>query len=160
MVSKQSMHRKARQPAPQMLKLGIMIGTWQMSGRNPSTGEELHGQTTFSWLDGNSFMIKQIEADGLRGLEIIGYNSSIDRCTSFYFDSRGKALTFAYDVDDTSITVTPTGSVAGVSTVQLDIPPDMAPAFKGRFSADGDTITGPWKGSGGISFEAVMRRVK
>jgi|GEM_PF-292591 len=160
MASKQSMNKKAHQPALQMLKLGIMIGTWKMSGRNLSTGEELHGQTTFSWLGGNSFMIKQVEVDSLRGLEVIGYNSSIDRCTSFYFDSRGRALTFAYDVDVTSITVTPTGSVADVSSVQLDVPPDVAPAFKGTFSADGNTITGPWKGSGGTSFEAVMRRVK
>ncbi|GIH67793.1 DUF1579 family protein [Sphaerimonospora thailandensis] len=139
---------QAPEPNPALRSLDPLVGTWNMSGRDFGTGQALNGTMTFEWMDGGFFLIQRVEidhiADRITGIEIIGHDDASQSLVSRYFDNTGNAFTYTWQVSGETLSIWfgEAGSPAG---------------FKGKFSADGNTISGQWEWPGG-GYEATMTR--
>ncbi len=144
------------QPNPALASLDVMVGTWELQGRESGPKGEIHGRPTFEWMEGGFYLVQQVDIDyiGRRivGTEYIGYDEENDNLRSYFFSNEGPgpfgrvALEYVWEVCDDTLTIW--GGEAG------------SPAsFKGRFSDDRNTITGRWEWPGG-GYEATMTRVK
>jgi hypothetical protein len=135
-------------PNPALKRLDRLVGTWKVFG------PEIDGQVTFEWLDGGFFLVQRFDLDHnghhTKGIEVIGYGRSWDGtssqdCTSHLFDNDGNAFTYVWEVEEDYLTIW--GGERG------------SPAFfKGKFSDDGNTLTGAWEWPGG-GYESTSTRV-
>ncbi len=136
--------------------LDVMVGTWQVDGRDSATGAAIQGYVTFRWLDGGQFLVQRVDLDhaGLRitGTEYVGYDRESDSLQSYFFSDEGPgpfggfALDCVWEVDESTVTIW--GGSAGSPAI-----------FTGRFSDDRATLTGRWRWPGG-GYEATMTRAE
>jgi hypothetical protein len=125
-------------------RLDALAGEWDMeasfaagyfgAGSPPLTGR---GRTTFSWLDGNFFLIQRFTAEhpaAPRGIAIIGVAADPDTFSQHYYDSRGVARVYQMSLAD------------GVWKIWREAP-RFWQRFTGVFADDGNTIKGAWEGS-------------
>ena len=141
-------------PNPALRRLDVLVGTWNLKGRESGPYGEIHGQVRFEWLEGGYFLVQHTDINHIgrhiKGIEIIGYGRGWDGitnkdCTSSYFDSEGNAFTYVWDVEEDTLTIW--GGEEG------------SPAYyQGTFSSDGNTCTGAWVFPGG-GYEPTMTRV-
>lgn len=138
-----------REPNPALKSLDRLVGTWNVSG------PEIAGQVRFEWMEGGYFLVQNFELDHaghkIKGMEIIGYGRSWDGtesqdCTSHMFDNDGDDFKYVWDITDDALTI-------------WGEERDSPSFFKGRFSDDGNTVTGAWEWPGG-GYESNMIRVK
>lgn len=139
---------------PDLRRLDRLVGTWKVS--DPSGKGGATGQVTYEWVEGGFFLRQYFDLvhDGHRnkGIEMIGHfqmfgeEPSEEIRTRVYSFLDGMTLDYVYElVDDTLIIW------AGEKG---------SPAYyKGRFSEDGNTLTGGWIYPGG-GYESRMSRVK
>jgi len=115
----------------QLELLRALVGSWTTEGVHPLLpGEDIRGETTFEWLDGEQFLIMRAHYDHAQipdAVTVTGVTD--DQLSMHYFDSRGiycfyrepmTTETWHFWRDD----------------------PGFAQEFTGTFSADGNTITG------------------
>jgi len=143
-------------PKPALRSLDVMVGTWELKGRESGPEEEIHGRPTFEWMEGYFYLVQHVDIDyiGRRivGTEYIGYDEENDNLRSYFFSNEapgplgGVALEYVWEVGDNTFTIW--GGEVGFPA-----------SFKGRFSDDRDTITGRWEWPEG-GYEATMTRVK
>jgi hypothetical protein len=144
------------QPNPALASLDVMVGAWELKGRESCPEGEIHGRPTFEWMEGGFYLVQQVDIDyiGRRivGTEYIGYDEKNDNIRSYFFSNEGPgpfgrvALEYVWEVGEDTLTIW--GGEVG------------SPAsFKGRFSDDRNTITGRWDWPGG-GYEATMSRAK
>ena len=144
------------QPNPALASLDVMVGTWELQGRESDPEGQIHGRPTFEWMEGGFYLVQQVDIDyiGRRivGTEYIGYDEENDNLRSYFFSNEGSgpfgrvALEYVWEVGDDTFTIW--GGEVG------------SPAsFKGRFGGDRNTITGRWEWPGG-GYEATMTRAK
>ncbi|CAL1518615.1 hypothetical protein [Chitinophaga sp. MM2321] len=145
-------------PNPALRSLDVLVGTWNMTGRDFSSHEELRGQFSFEWMEGGFFLVQHIHLVHSKGIEIIGYDELNRVCTSHSFDNMGSAFTYTYVVTADTIIIRGLGFLPGISTTTFDLSPGAAAVFRGRISKDRNTITGAWKWPGG-GFSATSTRV-
>ncbi|OLT29713.1 hypothetical protein BJF83_09985 [Nocardiopsis sp. CNR-923] len=139
----------AATPDPALNALDRLVGTWRVSG-----GAE--GTVTFRWMPGRRFLVQDISlaqhgAD-IIGMEVIGREKpfgaeepSADVRSRFY-DNQGNTFDYVYELEGDTLTIW-----AGEKG---------SPAFyRGAFSADGDTVSGPWTYPGGGGYESTMTRI-
>jgi uncharacterized protein DUF1579 len=147
---------QAPQPNPALASLDVMVGTWELKGRESGPEGEIHGRPTFEWMEGGFYLVQQVHIDyiGRRivGTEYIGYDEENDNLRSYFFSNEGPglfgrvALEYVWEVGEDTLTIW--GGEVG------------SPAsFKGRLSDDRNTITGRWEWPGG-GYEATMARIK
>ncbi|HEY1672276.1 MAG TPA: hypothetical protein VGG50_06130 [Streptosporangiaceae bacterium] len=107
------------------------IGRWVTEGAHPLLpGQVIRGSTTFEWLDGQQFVIQRSHYDHPDipdAIAIIGATG--EQLSMHYFDSRGIDRVYAV-------------SLEGDQWRFWRDDPGFRQRFTGRFSADGDTITG------------------
>ena len=130
-------------PNPELKKLDKLVGTWHVSG-------ETSGQVSFSWMEGGFFLVQYVDLDGAKGLEFIGYDEDSHSIKSHYFDNDGKVLEYTYKVSDTE------------HVVIIDMP-GVKGKFSGRFTNNGNTITGNWhwrQGGEDIGYKAILTKVQ
>ena len=143
-------------PKPTLRSLDVMVGTWELKGRESGPEGEIHGRPTFEWMEGGFYLVQHVDIDyiGRRivGTEYIGYDEENDNLRSYFFSNKapgpfgGVALEYVWEVGYDTFTIW--GGEVG------------SPAsFMGRLSDDRDTITGHWEWPGG-GYEATMTRVK
>ena len=140
---------QAPTPSPKLKQLEKLVGTWTVSGPTIS------GQVTFAWMDGGFFLVQRGDLihDGAPNhfVEYIGYEQKFGEpepskdCTSHVFDARGNHLEYVYEVDEETLTIW--GGYIGSPA-----------AYKARFSADGNTVSGAWEWPGG-GYESSMTRI-
>jgi len=116
--------KKKPRPNPELQKLDKLVGIWNVTG-------EACGQVSFSWMEGGFFLVQYVDLDGAKGLEFIGYDEASQTLRSHYFDDDGKVLEYTYHVSETDHIVT------------IDMP-NIQGEFKGKYSNNGNTITGSW----------------
>lgn len=143
-------------PNPALKRLDRLVGKWNVSG------PEIDGQVTFEWLEGGFFLAQHFDLDHnghkIKGIEIIGYGRSWDGtssqdCTSHLFDNEGNAFSYTWDVGDMD------GPEPAKDTLTIWGGERGSPAhFKGKFSDDGNKVTGAWEWPGG-GYESIMTRV-
>jgi hypothetical protein len=149
-------HEEPSQPNPALKSLDVMVGTWDLKGRESGIDGELHGQVTFEWMEGGFYLVQRVDIDyagrKITGTEYIGYDESSEALKSYFFSNEGPgpfggvALEYVWEVWDGALTIW--GGFVG------------SPAnVKGKFSDDHNTITGRWEWPG-CGYEAAMTRAK
>ena len=147
---------EAPRPSPALRSLYVMVGTWELRGRESGPEGEIHGRPTFEWMEGGFYLVQHVEIDyvgrRISGTEYIGYDEENDNLKSYFFSNEGPgpfggvALEYVWEVGEDTLTIW--GGFVG------------SPAsFEGRFSEDRNTITGRWEWPGG-GYEASMSRVQ
>ena len=113
----------------------------------------------FEWALDGKFLIQRTEVPDPKFptvLSIVAYDASTDRYTQHYFDSRGVVRFYAMTFRDGIWTL--------VRSSPDFTPLDFSQRFTGRFSSDGDTISGTWETGDGSNwkkdFDLTYARVK
>lgn len=137
------------EPNPDLRKLDRLIGTWKLSGG-------VQGQITYEWMEGGFFLIQHVdlEHDGrkIKGIEIIGHEKKFgaepsEDIKSRYYDTMGNTLDYVYEPEGDTLTIW--GGEKG------------SPAYyRGRFSDDGNSMSGRWVYPGGGGYEVTGIRVR
>ncbi len=135
-------------PDPDLKGLGILVGTWDLSG-------ETAGQVTYEWLEGGLFLLQHVDMEHagnhIKGLEVIGRLRPFGEepgpeIKSRFYSSAGDTLDYVYELINNTLMIW--GGEKG------------SPAyFKGTISADGTTCTGAWNFPGGGGYSTTMTRV-
>ena len=144
-------YEQRAEPAPDLKELGgRLVGTWEMSG-------DVRGTVTYEWMEGGYFLIQRVDLgqeDGQRitGLEIIGHERPFgaepsEEIKSRFYSNTGDTIDYVYELEGDTLTIW-----AGERG---------SPAYyEGRFSDDGNTLSGAWVYPGGGGYEATAIRVK
>jgi hypothetical protein len=142
-------YRQPPTPGPDLRALDRLVGTWTISGG-------ARGTAAYEWMEGGFFLLQRVELEQhgmkVKGMEVIGHERpfgaepSADIRSRFY-DNMGNTLDYVYELEGDTLTIW--GGEKG------------SPAYyQGRFSEDGDTITGAWVYPGGGGYESTATRVK
>jgi len=106
-------HDRQPQPNPALKSLDVMVGAWELKGRESGPDGEIHGRPTFEWMEGGFYLVQHVDIDyiGRRivGTEYIGYDEENDNLRSYFFSNEGPwplgrvALEYVWEVgEDTS----------------------------------------------------------
>jgi hypothetical protein len=136
-------------PNPDLKALERLIGTWKQSG-------DVAGQVTYEWTEGGFFLVQHIDLEQygqkIKGIEIIGHvhpfgeEPGRDIKSRFYSFLDGMTLDYVYEIEGDSLTIW--GGERG------------SPAYyKGRFSEDGNSLTGGWVYPDGGGYEAISTKL-
>ena len=146
---------QAERPDPALKRLETLVGTWELRGHTLDTAEDtINGRVTIEWLPGGFFLQMRgtIESMGfaLESLEILRYDPSTNTFPSLVYSSmNGVPLQYWWDVQGDVVTHWTEGA-----------------KYTGRFSDDGNTLSGGWRPeeghetTAGNTYDAVMIRVK
>jgi hypothetical protein len=142
-------------PNPALRRLAKLVGTWQMKGRTfDSKHDNISGQVTIEWFPGEFFMVQHGEIQSgefkVNSLEIIGYDPLSKTFPSYvYSDMSQFHSKNHWDVRGNIVKHWTKGA-----------------KYTGKFSADGNTLSGGWRPTGherktpGTTYDVVMTRVK
>jgi hypothetical protein len=147
---------QAPEPNAALRNLDLMIGTWDLQGREDESGGAIRGRLAFEWMEGGFYLVQRVDIDyagrRVRGTEYVGYQQSTGKLRSYFFSNEGPgpfgdvAIEYVWEADENRLTIW--GGDVG------------SPAhFKGEISPDRRTITGRWSWPGG-GYEATMARVE
>jgi hypothetical protein len=136
-------------PSPDLKSLDRLVGTWKVAGG-------AQGQVTYEWMEGGFFLLQHVDLEQygqrITGIEVIGHERqfgaepSADIRSRFY-DSTGNTLDHVYELEGDALTIW--GGEKG-----------SAAYYKGRFSQDGNAVSGDWVYPGGGGYESTMTRVQ
>jgi enamine deaminase RidA (YjgF/YER057c/UK114 family) len=128
--------------ADALARLGVFVGDWIMEARFPGRREEGGPvvRSRFEWTLDRQFLMQRTEVpipEAPDSLAIVAVDLETGAYTQHYYDSRGVARLYAMTLAD------------GVWTLTRQTP-DFTPLdfwqrYTGRFSADGNTISGAWE---------------
>lgn len=138
------------QPSPDLKSLERLVGSWRQSGG-------IAGEIRYESVEGGFFLIQHVDLDHnghkIKGLEIIGHLQAFGEeptpeiHSRFYSFLDGMTLDYVYETEGDTLTIW--GGYKG------------SPAYyQGKFSEDGDTLTGAWVYPGGGGYTAIARRIK
>jgi hypothetical protein len=142
-------------PNPALRRLAKLNGIWQIKGRTfDSKHDNLSGQVTIEWFSGGFFMVQrgEIESTGFKvhSLEIIGYDPLTKTFPSYVYSNMSEFHSkYYWDVKGNLVKHWTKGS-----------------KYTGKFSTDGNTLSGGWRPTGresktpGNTYDVVMIRVK
>jgi hypothetical protein len=86
-------HEQQPLPNPVLKSLDVMVGTWDLKGRESGTDGEIHGQVTFEWMEGGFYLVQRVDIDyavqRITGTEYIGYEGSSEALKSYFFSNEG-----------------------------------------------------------------------
>jgi hypothetical protein len=137
-------------------RLDVFIGEWTLEASFPGAPP---GRAVFEWTLGGQFLVQRTQAPDPApdNLAIISVNPDRGTYTQHYFDTRGVARVYEMKL------------TRGAWTL-LRVKPDFSPLnfsqrFKGKFSADGNVISGMWETSSDgktwkRDFDLTYRRLK
>jgi hypothetical protein len=136
---------------PRLARFGeLAVGTWKVDGG----ADGPNGTLVFEWLEGGYFLMQRVDLvhgdHVIKGIEIIGrerqfgVEATSTELKSRFYDNLGNTLDYTWEFEDGELVIW--GGERG------------SPAsFHGRFSADGNTLSGGWKWPGG-GFDLVGTR--
>jgi hypothetical protein len=126
-------HRAAHLPAKPNVALKQfhrIVGTWKESGG-------YNGTSAYEWMEGEFFLIHHF--DGMtpggrhvKGVEYIGFDEDTGTLRSHLMDNHGSNFTYTYEMEGDVLTSWFGDKGSGNF-------------YTGRFSQDGNTITGRWQ---------------
>ena len=119
-----------------MKRFEIFIGTWNTRGEVLATrfgpGGTLNATDVYRWLPGRKFIIHEVDArfgdEPTRSIEVIGFDAARKTHLARSFSDQGEFETFEVELSGRR------WRIAGKKV-----------RFDGRFSRDGDTLTGLWE---------------
>ena len=130
---------------PTVNRLAALVGAWCTEILMPADPPiDVRGQATVEWLKEGPFLLMRSSVehqDFPIGTMIIGGDDSSERYSMLYFDSRGIARIYEMSLSD------------AVWELRRESP-GFSQRFIGKFSDNGNTITGYWeKSTDGSSWE-------
>ncbi len=136
-------------PNPDLKSLERLVGTWKVSGG-------AQGEVRYEWMEGGFFLAQHFDlvhgGRKIKGIEVIGHLQPLGEepgkeiRTRVYSFLDGLTLDYVYELEGDTLTIW--GGEKG------------SPAYyKGKFSADGNTLTGGWVWPGG-GYKTTTTRVK
>jgi hypothetical protein len=139
MVTDQSAGRSQAEARGEHKRLEALVGKWHTTGRMKATGSapagEIDATDTYEWLPGGFGLLHTVDAsvgdERVEGAEIIGYDPTREAFVTQYFGTDGPN---AYEATLTE----EDGTLVWRMHSERD-------RFTGRFSDDGNTITGHWE---------------
>ncbi|MGE5334425.1 MAG: DUF1579 family protein [Nitrososphaerota archaeon] len=146
---------QAGRPDPALKRLQKLVGTWELKGRTlDATEDTISGRVTIEWLPGGFFLQMRgtIESMGfaLESLEILRYDPSTNTFPALVYSSmNGVPLQYWWDVQGDVVTHWTEGA-----------------NYTGRFSDDGNILSGGWRpdegheATAGNTYDADMIRAK
>lgn len=137
------------QPDADLRQLDKLVGTWRISG-------DAQGVIVYEWMEGGFFLIQHVNlkqsGQWNKGIEIIGRERGFGAAEpsgdikSRYYGSQGETFDYVYELDGDVLTIW--GGEKG------------SPAYyQGKFSQDGNILSGAWVWPGG-GYKATSTRVK
>ena len=137
-------------PHPALRALDVLVGAWDLKGRDFRTNQEIRGQSTFEWLEGGFFLVHRFSFDyagkAFTGVEYVGYDEKRRHLKTLVFSNHNPGpLEYTWEVDEHTFT-----NWFG------DVGADNH--YKGKFSENRNTLVGQWEWPGG-GYEAVMTRI-
>lgn len=138
-------------PNPALKALDVMVGTWNLVGRDFTTKEEIRRRSTFEWMEGGFFLAHRFHinyADRMfAGIEYIGYDEKSGHLKTHVFSTQDpNPLEYTWEVDEETFTNW-FGDVGSSNR------------YNGNFSEDHNELIGQWEWPGG-GYEATMTRMK
>jgi hypothetical protein len=129
----------AEERGPEHERLTALVGRWRTGGRTIATrnapGATIDAVDTYDWLPGRFSLLHTLDArvgeEHVEGAEIIGWDPARQAYGTQYFGSDGPN---AYEAN--------LAEEEGVLVWSMRSATDR---FTGRFSDDGNTITGHWE---------------
>ena len=132
-------------PNPALGSLDVMVGTWDLAGRESGPVGEIRGRVTLEWMEGGFFLVQRVDIDyigrRIAGTQYVGYDEANGILKAYFFSNTGSApfpgpaLEYVWEVGEGGLTIW--GGFVG------------SPAkFEGVFGDDGNTITGRWEWPG------------
>jgi len=123
-------------PRNRMSRYAVFIGVWNTRGNVLETEQApagtLTATDTYRWLPGGQFIVHDVDArfgdEPSRSMEVIGYDAARRKHIARSYDDKGSSEEFVVQLRGRRWTIT-----------------GDAMRFDGRFSADGDTLTGLWE---------------
>lgn len=143
--------REFPRPDPALKALNVMVGVWDVQGRDFTTNDVVSGQSTFEWLEGGFFLVHRFSFDyagrKFAGIEFIGYDQKSQHLKTHVFsENNPEPLEYTWEVDEESFTNW-FGEISASNR------------YKGKFSKDKNKLTGQWEWPGG-GYEAIMTKIK
>jgi hypothetical protein len=131
--------QQTAKPNPDLKSLDRLVGTWRLTG-------DAQGQLRYDWMEGGFFLLQHFDfkrgSRTNKGIEFIGHihrfgaKPSAEIRSRVYSSLDGLTLDYVYELDGDRLTIW--GGEKG------------SPAYyKGKFSEDGNTLTGQWVYPGG-----------
>ena len=142
-------------PDPALGRLEKLVGTWELKGRTLNANEDnITGWTTFEWMPGGFFLQAvgemTFQGSGMRSLEIIAYDPERKTVpSSVYSSMSGTVHSYEWDVQGNTV-----------------IHAGLGATYTGRFSEDGNMLSGGWRpdegteSADGTAYGAIMIRVE
>lgn len=126
-----------------------LVGRWRITG-------EADGEVEYKWMEGGHFLVQQVDFQRprgrIKGVEIIRYlrpfggERSRD-IKSRWYDDEGNTLDYVYEIQADTLTIW--GGERG------------SPAhYTGRFSDDGNTLSGGWVYPGGGGYSTTATKIR
>jgi hypothetical protein len=123
---------------PSLERLNLLVGEWNLEfifATDPD--HHLHGREDFEWMKDRIFLFERwhvAHPDATDRVGIIGANDDGETFTMHSFGSRGQTPVYNMSLND------------GIWKLRHDLP-GLSQRFEGKFSEDGNTITGYWERS-------------
>jgi hypothetical protein len=127
----------ARQEA--LARLDVLVGEWELRADFPGRTVS-PGRSVFEWTLDGQFLVQRTEVllpEAPDTMSVIAVDPDTDGYTQHYFDSRGVVRLYAMTFVD--------GLWQLVRETPDFTPLSFRQRFTGRFSADGNTISGAWE---------------
>jgi hypothetical protein len=141
--------QQSPKPSLDLKNLDRLVGTWKVSG-------EVQGQIRYEWMEGGFFLVQHFDLDHggrkIKGIEVIGHlqlfgeEPGEEIRTRVYSFLDGMTLDYVYEFVNDTLTIW--GGEKGSSSY-----------YQGRFSDDGNTLTGAWVWPGG-GYESTSTRIE
>ncbi len=81
------------EPNPALERLNVMVGEWDLKGRESGPDGEIRGRVTFEWMEGGFYLVQRVDIDHIgqriTGVEYVGYDESNGTLKSYFFSNTG-----------------------------------------------------------------------
>jgi hypothetical protein len=150
-------------PNPALASLDVMVGTWDLRGRESGPDGEIHGQVTFEWMEGGFYLVQRVDIDHIgqriTGVEYVGSGGSTGTLKPYFFSNHGPgpfggvALEYVWEVGADTITIWGgfVGSPASIEASSATTATPSPAAGNGRGRIRGDHDSGRADGTGWAS---------
>jgi hypothetical protein len=118
------------QPTVSLKQFDIFVGDWNTVGTHPAFPGEVHGHSSFQWLNEGALLVWHFDWERPgppSAISVIGHDDTVETCSMLYSDERGVARIYQMSLE------------GGVWKMWRESA-GFSQRMTGTFSEDGNTI--------------------